>query len=165
VDGSEYTSHEHKIHILTNYYKQLLGNEFQSTWNFPLLSIYPSHTLGLDCLMAPLSENEIVDSFFHMNMNASPGSDGFGPSFYRKFWKLTKQRILRMFDQFYNLSLDTSSINRAHLLLIPKSDGARSPDQFRPLSLQNCLIESIAKLIFPPIRNKCRGLSTNFGLS
>jgi hypothetical protein len=50
-------------------------------------------------------------------------------------------------DQFYNLNLDISSTNRAHLLLIPKSDGARSPDQFRPISLQNFPIKAIAKLL------------------
>jgi hypothetical protein len=82
-----------------------------------------------------------------MNTNASPGPDGFGPGFYRKFWPLLKPKIHRLFQQFYNQSLDTSSINRAYLILLPKNDGARTPAQFRPISLQNCPIKAIAKLL------------------
>jgi hypothetical protein len=52
-----------------------------------------------------------------------------------------------LFQQFYTQSLDTSSINRAYLILLPKNEGARTPAQFRPISLQNCPIKDIAKLL------------------
>jgi hypothetical protein len=44
---------------------------------------------------------------FKMNTNASPGPDGFGLGFYRKYWPFLKPKILRLFQQFYSQSLDT----------------------------------------------------------
>jgi hypothetical protein len=86
-------------------------------------------------------------------INASPVPDGFGPGFYRKFWPHLKTKIQRLFQQFYTQSLDTSSINRAYLIFLPKKDGARTPAQFRPISLQNCPIKAIAKLLANRIQN------------
>jgi hypothetical protein len=143
----EFTSHDHKMQILTSYYQQLLGQEFEPVWSFSLSSLYPSHTPGLSNLVTPFLESEIVEAFFNMNLNASAGPDEFRPSFYKKFWTLTKPKIMNFFNQFFNLSLDTTSINRAHLILIPKSDGARSPEHFGPISLQNCPIKAIFKLL------------------
>jgi hypothetical protein len=82
-----------------------------------------------------------------MNINASPRPDDFGPGFYRKFRGFLKPKILRLFQQFYTQSLDTSSINTTYLILHPKNNCARTPAQFRPISLQNCPIKAIAKLL------------------
>jgi hypothetical protein len=70
-----------------------------------------------------------------MNLKASPRPGGFGPGFYIKLWGSLKPKIARLFQQFYTQSLDTSSINRAFLILLPKNDCARIPAQFRPISL------------------------------
>jgi hypothetical protein len=66
INGSEFTSHEHEMEILTNYYKQILGHSFQPTWNFSLSNLYPNHTPGLHFLTQPFTETEIVESFFQM---------------------------------------------------------------------------------------------------
>jgi hypothetical protein len=147
VNGTEFSSHDHKMQILTSFYQQLLGQEFEPVWNFSLSNLYPTHTHGLSNLGTPFLESKIVEAFFNINFNASPGPDGFGPGFYKKFQSLTKPKIFNLFNQFFNVSLDTTSINRAHLILIPKSDGARSPKHFRPISLHNCPIKAISKLL------------------
>lgn len=82
-----------------------------------------------------------------MNQLASPGPDGFGPFFYRKFWPILKPKITNLFHSFYNLSADLSCLNRSLIVLIPKSTAAPSPDSFRPISIQNCPAKAIAKLL------------------
>lgn len=82
-----------------------------------------------------------------MNPNASPGPDGFGPAFYRKFWPLLKSSLLPFFYAFHDLSVDVERFNRALMILLPKKDVARTADAFRPISLQNCPTKAIAKLL------------------
>jgi hypothetical protein len=71
INGSEFTFHDHKMEILTSYYKQLLGHTFQPTWNFSLSDLYPNHIPGLNSLTQPVTKTEVVQSFFQMNTNAS----------------------------------------------------------------------------------------------
>ena len=82
-----------------------------------------------------------------MDVHASPGPDGFGPSFYRHFWPTIKQDILELFSDFHSGSLLLDGLNRAHLVLLPKKEGARSADSFRPISLQNCPMKLFSKVL------------------
>ena len=82
-----------------------------------------------------------------MNPQASPGPDGFGPTFYRSFWPLVKNLILPFFSHFHQGTADAERLNRAHIVLLPKKDAPTSPDAFRPTSLQNCPIKDVAKVI------------------
>lgn len=82
-----------------------------------------------------------------MNKNASPGPDGFGPGFYRKFWHILKEKITHFLSDFHAQISDISCLNRALIILLPKHSDARSPADFRPISLQNCPIKGVAKLL------------------
>jgi hypothetical protein len=44
----------------------------------------------------------------------------FGPSFYGHFWHILKPKVMQLFNDFHNNRLDLDSLNRAHLILIPK---------------------------------------------
>jgi hypothetical protein len=101
INGSVFTSHEHKTEILTNYYKQLLGHNFNPTWNFSLHTIYPHTTPGLSSLADPVTENEITDVFFQMKKEASLRPDGFGPGFYRKCCHKIKPKMINLFQNFF----------------------------------------------------------------
>lgn len=64
--------------------------------------------------------DEIRAALFAMDMNSSPGPDGFGPSFYRSFWTKIEPAVLNLFAAFHDGSLDLDALNRAHLVLLPK---------------------------------------------
>jgi hypothetical protein len=101
----------------------------------------------LESLVQPFSETEITDAFFQMNTFASPGPDGFGSSLYRKYWQLLKPKIFNLFNQLYAQSVDLSAINRAFLVLLSKHESANTTDAFRPISLQNCPVKALAKVL------------------
>lgn len=82
-----------------------------------------------------------------MNKNASPGPDGFGPGFYRKFWHTLKGKIHNFFKEFHAQRSDISCLKRALIILLLKNTDARSPNNIHPISLQNCPIKGVAKLL------------------
>ena len=84
-NDSEIFLHEHKAELLKTYFQQLIGITKTATWNFNLLHLYPSMLPQLRDLANPFSDDEIHHAFLTMNTNASPGPDGFGPIFFRKY--------------------------------------------------------------------------------
>lgn len=146
-NGVEFSNHSQKTDILTSYYTQILGTTSNQTWRFNLHDFYQPIDHHLRHLDAPFTADEITDAFLGMNATASSGPDGFGPAFYRKFWPTVKPKIIDLFQQFHNGHVDLDGLNRAYMVLIPKKDNARTPDAFRPISLQNCPIKAIAKAL------------------
>jgi len=86
-------------------------------------------------LSRPFTPDEISAALFTMDMNASPGPDDFSPSFYKHFWSELREDVHQLFERFFDGSLDLDGLNRAHFVLLPKKDGARTADTFRPISL------------------------------
>ena len=99
-NNAEVFLHEQKAHILKVFFQQLIGTTKQAAWNFSLLQLYPSPLPQLRDLTLPFSHDEIHQAFLSMNTNASPGPDGFGPIFFRKFWHIIKPSILPFFAAF-----------------------------------------------------------------
>lgn len=126
------------------FFRGLLGSATPCTWNFDLTDLYPALTLP-SSLSAPFSASEITDALFAMNKNSSPGPDGFGPSFFSKFWSVVSPDVLTIVDDFFNHTIDLTRINRARLILLPKFEAAPKPGDFRPISLQNCIVKIITK--------------------
>jgi hypothetical protein len=98
-------------------------------------------------LSAPFSLDEIAAALFTMDMHSSPGLDGFGPCFYKAFWPLVRDDLLRLFHDFHAGTLDLDGLNRTLLVLLPKKDGVRTADAFRPISLQNCPMKLFSKVM------------------
>lgn len=92
-----------------------------------------------------LSSHEISEALFAMDMNASPGTDGFGPSFYKTFLGKLRPHILSLFSHFHSGDLGLDGLNRTYLVLLPKHDAVRTPDGYRPISLQNCPMKLFTK--------------------
>ncbi|XP_020150844.1 uncharacterized protein [Aegilops tauschii subsp. strangulata] len=82
-----------------------------------------------------------------MNRLSSPGPDGFGPSFFVSFWDTVVSDVEGVFHDFYDGTLDLTHINHTFLVLLPKFEAARSPSDFRPISLQNYIMKAITKAL------------------
>jgi hypothetical protein len=82
-----------------------------------------------------------------MHSTASPGPDGFGPLFYKANWNTVSSDLFNFFDSFHSHSTDIERLNRSYLVLLPKKDAARKPQDFRPIALQNTTIKGISKVL------------------
>uniref|UniRef100_A0A8I7B1C9 Reverse transcriptase domain-containing protein n=1 Tax=Hordeum vulgare subsp. vulgare TaxID=112509 RepID=A0A8I7B1C9_HORVV len=142
--------HTGKASILHDYFKNIIGTTSNSAINFDLdrlLSDSKLTTSQACSLIRPFSLEEIKMAILTMNVNASPRPDGFGPAFFRINWDLVKHDLLALMNDFHIGSADLRRINRAFIVLLPKRVGASSPDNFRPVSLQNCIIKISSKCL------------------
>jgi hypothetical protein len=146
TDGVQVTEHSEKASILKNFFAGLLGTVTPPIWRFDLGSPYPN-TPVLVGLSAPFTPEEVKKAFLSMNKLSSPGPDGFGPAFFATFWDTVAPDVWEIFTSFYNEDIDLARINRAFLVLLPKVEAATHPSQFRPISLQNCVMEAITKVL------------------
>jgi hypothetical protein len=97
--------------------------------------------------MAHFEEKEIKAAIDSMDRSSTPGPDGLGPSFYRAAWPVIKHAMLRLFQAVHGHSAPLDAINRAHVVLLPKSDGILALSSFRPVSLQNCSVKTVCKAL------------------
>lgn len=146
-DGVVTSAHDAKSTILHTFYSDLLGRARETAWDFNLHDLYPHFAVNTDNMSDPFTMTEITHALFAMDVHASPGPDGFGPSFYRHFWSSIRDDVLHLFCDFYEGCLELDGLNRALLVLLPKKEGVRTADGFWPISLQNCPMKLFSKVM------------------
>lgn len=151
-DGQSVRAHDAKALLLHNFYKDLLGTAKATVWNFNLSELYPTTAVAAMDLSRPFTSDEISAALFSMDMNASPGPDSFGSSFYKKFWPAFNGKIVSLFIDFFDGSLRLDGLSRAFLVLLPKKPGVCAADSFRPISLQNCPMKLFSKVLTNRLR-------------
>lgn len=144
----EVSEHSDKATTMFSYYNSILGASTETSWSFDLHTIYHGCAMAnADELVQPFSEQEIFQAIKHMDKNSAPGPDGFGPGFFQAAWAMIKPDILHLLQSFYDETADMERINRAFIVLIPKPGKTNTPDGYRPISLQNCSVKIIAKVM------------------
>jgi hypothetical protein len=68
-------------------------------------------------------------------------------SFFRKCWPIIKKDIYDLCNQFHDGSLNLQSINRSYITLIPNNSASATTHDFRPISLLNCALKIITKIL------------------
>jgi hypothetical protein len=91
--------------------------------------------------------DEIKSATLGMDVNSSPGPDGFGPAFFKENWNLVKDDLFAHLGAFHASNTDLRRLNKSYIVLLPKRLGATSPEQFRPVSLQNFCVKLCSKCL------------------
>eukprot|EP00253_Pinus_taeda_P031908 PITA_31908 len=76
-----------------------------------------------------------------------PGPDGWTIEFYLAFFDLLGNDLLQIVEESRRRGRISSAIKSTFIALIPKSNAPNTFDDFRPISLCNCLYKIIAKTI------------------
>jgi retron-type reverse transcriptase len=76
-----------------------------------------------------------------------PGPDGWNIEFYLGFFELIGKDILKVVEESKLNGIIHGPLNSTFITLIPKVNGPLSFDEFRPISLCNCIYKIIAKII------------------
>jgi hypothetical protein len=136
VDGEVVVGHGEKAAALHSFYSNLLGRARAISWGFDLRGLYRStRTVDGPALVAPFEPAEIKTAVFSMDRSSAPGPDGLGPSFYRAAWPTVALSMLRLFSAVHARNANLGAINRAHVVLLPKTEGILAPGSYRPVSL------------------------------
>jgi hypothetical protein len=131
--------------------------------NFNLQNLICYHDLHQ--LDTPFTKEEIHKVIQKMPLDMSPGPDGFNGLFLKKCWHIIKEDIYKVCFDFFNGAVDLQAINSSFITLIPKVNSPTTINDFRPISLLNCVVKVITKLlgdrlqsvIIPPVHKNQYG--------
>jgi exonuclease III len=145
-EGLPHFSQEAKLKVMTDYYRNIMGSTTPSSSVLDFQLLYPN-MVNLSSLSQPFSEQEILHAIKDIPRDKSPGPDGFGSGFYQDFWHLIKNDMFKLFDQFYHGDLKLDGINRSFMILLRKKENNNEPTNYRPISLLNCTVKWITKIL------------------
>lgn len=105
-------------------------------------------------LEQPFTETEQKKAVFYSEANGAPGPDGFTFRFSQYLWDLVKFYLLVISQKFYDHSLALQKLNKAIVCLIRKKKEALNIKQFRPISLVNCSLKILSKMLTTPLMHR-----------
>lgn len=95
----------------------------------------------------PFDHNEIVLALEEMGPDKAPGPDGFNARYIKFLWKHLEKDILKLFNDFHSSSILPDGVNKLFLALIPKVLNPVLVSDFRPISLINCSLKILLKVL------------------
>ena len=98
-------------------------------------------------LCAIPNASEVREALFSLPADKAPGLDGFPNFFFQRFWPVIMGEVVKAVQEFFGAKSLLKEINSTFLVLIPKSPGAASLDNFRPISLCNSIYKIISKVL------------------
>lgn len=104
---------------------------------------------------------EIKEAVWRLHHLKSPGPDEYPKIFYRRYWKLVKNKVIRFVQECFKLGQIWMSANRTYIVLIPKVAQATNLNHFPLISLCNFLYKIVAKIIVERL-NKVIGKIISF---
>lgn len=144
--GNTFRDHSSKANILLKAFKDRLSTSVP-TFNLLNLDGLINRHPNLSILEVPFSKEEIDVVVKELPTEKAPGPDGFNTNFVKAYWDIIAPDFYALIDDFYHGRVSLQSINSSFVTLIPKIDGPASPNDYRPISLLNCSIKIITKLL------------------
>ena len=140
------TEHHAKAAVLWSAFKERLGNSSEMSDHLNLIRLI-HRVEGLEDLDAPFTKQEIDSVVKDLPSDKAPGPDGFNGDFIKACWSIIAEDFYRLINDFYHGNISLQSINASFITLIPKKDNPVRANDFRPISLLNCSIKIISKLL------------------
>ncbi|XP_026433325.1 uncharacterized protein LOC113330711 [Papaver somniferum] len=92
-------------------------------------------------------ENEIKDNLFAMDPESAPGSDGFSGCFYKACWHIINKDVVNAIQFCWKRKFIPKRLNSKFLVLLPKIEGARISNPYRPIGLSNVSFKIFTKIM------------------
>ena len=113
-------------------------------------------------LIRRFSDEEIKAAVWGLNSEGAPGPDEIPVFFYKECWDLVRLELLSVMEDFHAGRCQKENLNKVYLILLPKTVGAESIGDFRPISLSNSIYLIIAKVLANRLREVLDGLISLF---
>jgi hypothetical protein len=112
-------------------------------WYFPIFTNDEDNRMILEKFIVE-ELKEVMRSFQN---DKSPGPDGWTIEFFLGFYDLLGQDILNLVEEIGITGQIPLSLNSTFIALILKKDNPDTLDNFRPISLCNCIYKIVSKII------------------
>lgn len=94
-----------------------------------------------------ISEEEIDYALKQSNSEKAPGPDGLNAGALKTFWHLLKEKLLKDFQKFMISGELPVGMNSSFIRLIPKVKLPTQIKDYRPISLINCSLKILSKVL------------------
>lgn len=146
--GISLVLHEEKANHFWCSFKNRMGISEEVHMEFNLSNLMPVlPNSSIDSLVMPFTKAEIDRIIKIMPVDKAPGPDGFNGLFIKKCWNIIKEDVYRLFEDFYEERVNLGPINSSYIVLVPKVECPVTANDFRPISLLNCCVKMITKLL------------------
>ena len=98
-------------------------------------------------LEKPSTHEEIDEVVKNLPSDKAPRPDGFNGDFIRACWDILAKDFYQLIQDFHEGKISLQSINASFITLVPKKDSPLSTNDYKPISLLNCTIKIITKLL------------------
>lgn len=101
-------------------------------------------------LEEPITLGEVERAIGNLKGGKSPGPDGLGAAFYKRFASILAPFLYKVFTEAFEARVLPLSFTRTHTVLIPKSDDRaklQSVTGYRPITLANTDYKVLMKII------------------
>lgn len=116
--------------------------------NSQVVELGPKLTLNQQLtLMQPFSEQDIKAALWFISEIKSPGPDGYNSGFFKRAWDHVATDFCTAVIEFFAHGRLLRSFNRTNLVLLPKTESLRGPEDFRPIACCSTVYKCIAKLL------------------
>ena len=130
-----------------NLYKAQAGSTLAEI--IQVAQLFPRHVDAEENaeLMDEVSVEELKEVLHSFQNDKSLGLDDWSIEFYLGFFELLGEDLLEVVEESRKLGVIHAPINSTFIALIPKVDKPEAFDDFRLISLCNCLYNIISKVI------------------
>ncbi|XP_019237733.1 PREDICTED: uncharacterized protein LOC109217895 [Nicotiana attenuata] len=136
--------------VLVDYYETMLGREGRKrakTFHSFLKNGTTLNATQQMELIQPYTAKEVKQAMFSIDVNKSPGPDGYGSGFYRKAWSIIGKDVTAAILEFMENGKLLRQVNSTVISLIPKVLVPEFASQFRPISCCNVIYKCISKML------------------
>ncbi|XP_020253791.1 uncharacterized protein LOC109830842 [Asparagus officinalis] len=145
--GKELSNDHHISEAFCEYFSSIFGQSNRSKMNLDWSILYPQEESFLNSLDDVFTESEIKCAVFGMNANKAPGPDGFSMAFYQTFWETIKYDLIKLMIFLQQQPSNLHRLNKVFITLIPKTKDSVHMNDFRPISLINCIFKIFSKIL------------------
>ncbi|KAJ3687082.1 hypothetical protein LUZ61_016246 [Rhynchospora tenuis] len=145
VGGRTVSSPTEITAAFSSFFQTLIGTEVPClAYSCNTLYSQSSQIFTLD---DPFTEQEVHHAVMKLADNKASGPDGIPNEFCKIHWNIMKPTLMSIFEELYTGKLQLEKINFAHVILLPKIEGAQSMNDFRPISIINYVPKIISKVL------------------
>jgi exonuclease III len=149
-DSQQYNAHNDKAASLHRYFCSLLGTSNGMNADFQFEKLYENKLNQEEWqrLQRTIEQEEIESALNNWSSNESPGPDGFTGEFFKYFKEILMPDLMRVFNNdIASPQLTWYPLNDSYIALIPKTEMACKPSDFRPINLINGIQKIFSKIL------------------